>query len=374
MSDLITLRKKKSSKFYAVDLRIIENSELSWAAKGVWTYLISRPDGWAVNRSDLLGKSKDGDTALRKILKDLEDAGLLKIERQKVQGKFGPTIWTVFEEPFEVLPYVENPHVENPHVENPQAEDPHVEKPHVENPHDLQSTSITNYPLTNYQSTNNQQTKSASADLQEFDDADFCDASQKPIRVPRNQRDFEEPLHPESEPKELTTIQQMAAELITLGVDQIMAESLVINHKQVVRNQLDWLPHRNAKNPAGYIVQAIKGNYEPPKHIAEELKAKAESEAHAARIQAQKEAWEKHEKERLEDEKKRQSEQLAWWESLSDEQKAEHKRKQQEAVELEKQKQMQAMSEAKKKILAAKVNAEKWQLNRFNQNNQAVGG
>ena len=196
----------------------------------------------------------------------------------------------------------------------------------------------------------------------------------KPIRVPRNQRDFEEPLYPETEPKVLTPIQQMAAKLIALGVDQITAESLVINHKEIVRNQLDWLPHRNAKSPAGYIVQAIKGNYEPPKHIAEELKAKAESEAHAARIQAQKEAWEKAEKERLEAEKKRQAEHLAWWESLSDEQKTEHKRKQQEALELQKQQQIQAMSEAKKKILAAKVNAEKWQLNRFNQNNQAVGG
>lgn len=373
MSDLITLRKKKSSKFYSVDLRIIENAELSWAAKGVWTYLISRPDGWAVNRSDLLGKSKDGDTALRKILKDLEDAGLLKIERQKVQGKFGPTVWTVFEEPFDVSPYVEKPHVENPHVENPQAEKPHVEKPHVENPHDLKRTSITNYPLTNNQKTKNQQTTPHTPQGGPVRDDDFL-VSSKPIRVPRNQRDFEEPLNPETEPKELTPIQQMAAELIALGVDQITAESLVINHKEIVRNQLDWLPHRNAKNSAGYIVQSIKGNYEPPKHIAEELKAKAESEAHAARIKAQKEAWEKAEKERLDSEKKRQAEQLAWWESLSDEQKEEHKRKQQEAIELQKQQQIQAMSEAKKKILAAKVNAEKWQLNRFNQNNQAAGG
>ncbi len=154
MSDLITLRKKKSSKFYSVDLRIIENSELSWAAKGVWTYLISRPDGWAVNRSDLLGKSKDGDAALRTILKDLEEAGLLKIERLKVKGRFGPTVWIVSEEPdFE---HVENPQVDSAQVEKPHVENPHTEKPHVENPHDLESTSLTNYHLTNYQDTKDQ--------------------------------------------------------------------------------------------------------------------------------------------------------------------------------------------------------------------------
>lgn len=154
MSDLITLRKKKSSKFYSVDLRIIENSNLSWGAKGVWTYLISRPDGWAVNRSDLLGKSKDGDTALRAILKELTEAGLLKIERVKVKGKFGPTVWIVSED--YDLSDVENPHVEKPCVEKPHVVNPQAEKPHVENPHDLESTSITNYLLTNYQDTKDQ--------------------------------------------------------------------------------------------------------------------------------------------------------------------------------------------------------------------------
>lgn len=371
MSELITLRKKKSSKFYPVDLRVIENESLSWAAKGVWTYLISRPDGWKVNRTDLLSKGKEKDSALRAILKELEKAGLLKIERLPAQGgKFGPTVWTVSED-------IDYPHVEEPQAEKPCVEKPHVEKPHVENQHDLQSTCITNYHLTKNQKTKNQDQNTPltphGGDVSDFENS-VSIQNQKPIRVPRNQRDFESPLHPETEPKDLTPIQQMAAELVALGVDQIMAESLVINHKQVVRNQLDWLPHRNAKNPAGYIVQAIKNNFDPPKHIAEEIKAKAESDAHAARIQAQKEVWEKQQKEQLEAEKKRQAEQLAWWESLSDEQKVEHNRKQQEAAELEKQRNLQAMSEAKKKILAAKINAEKWQLTRFNQNNQAVGG
>lgn len=286
MSDLITLRKKKSSKFYSVDLRIIENSELSWAAKGVWTYLISRPDGWAVNRSDLLGKSKDGDTALRKILKDLEEAGLLKIERQKVQGKFGPTVWTVFEEPIEVSPYVENPHVEIPHVENPQAEDPHVEKPHVENPHDLKRTSITNYPLTNNQSTKNQQTTPHTPQGGQVRDDDFV-VSSKPIRVPRNQRDFEEPLHPETGSKELTPIQQMAADLVALGVDQFTAETLVMTHKHAVRQQLDWLPHRNAQIPAKYIVKAIRENYAAPKALLEQQAETGRKEAAIAEAERQ---------------------------------------------------------------------------------------
>lgn len=157
MSELITLRKKKSSKFYSVDLRIIEADSLSWAAKGVWTYLISRPDGWVVNRSDLLSKGKEKDSALRTIIKELEGVGLLKIERLKAPGgKFAPTVWVVSEEPD--FPHVEEPQEEKPHVDFPHVDKPHVDEPRVGNQHDLQIPSY-KYPLTNNQYTKDQKEK-----------------------------------------------------------------------------------------------------------------------------------------------------------------------------------------------------------------------
>jgi len=118
---------------------------------------------------------------------------------------------------------------------------------------------------------------------------DFEESVQEPrrISVPRNQRDFEEPLHPEPEPKELTPIQQMVAELVNLGVDQITADALVINHKDAVRSQLDWLPHRNAQIPAKYIVKAIRENYAAPKALLEQQAETGRKEAAIAEADKQ---------------------------------------------------------------------------------------
>ncbi len=39
----------------------------------------------------------------------------------------------------------------------------------------------------------------------------------------------------------------------------------------VVRRQLEWMPHRGAKNPARYLVAAIENNYEAPVAVRSEL-------------------------------------------------------------------------------------------------------
>ncbi len=33
---------------------------------------------------------------------------------------------------------------------------------------------------------------------------------------------------------------------------------------EIVGNQLDWMPHRGAKNPGRYLISAIENNYDPP--------------------------------------------------------------------------------------------------------------
>lgn len=38
----------------------------------------------------------------------------------------------------------------------------------------------------------------------------------------------------------------------------------------VVRRQLEWMPHRGAKNPARYLVAAIENNYDPPVAVRSE--------------------------------------------------------------------------------------------------------
>jgi DnaD/phage-associated family protein len=126
----------KDNPYVMIDRRIIDNTGLSFKAKGILTYLLSRPDGWEVNLIDLANRGTDGIDAVKSGVKELKDAGYLRHSgTRKVDGQFGTVIWEVYE-----VPQVDNPLTDtptgavSPQVEKPQVEKPQVEKPQVDNP------------------------------------------------------------------------------------------------------------------------------------------------------------------------------------------------------------------------------------------------
>lgn len=76
-NNLITIRNKKNENFKTISLENVQDKELSWKAKGIHNYLITRPDGWVVNQSDLCGRSLDGQESLRSGINELILAGYL---------------------------------------------------------------------------------------------------------------------------------------------------------------------------------------------------------------------------------------------------------------------------------------------------------
>ncbi len=54
-----------------IDKTFIEDPNLKWQSKGLMAYLLSRPDSWIVNQSDLINRANDGETAVRTALLDL---------------------------------------------------------------------------------------------------------------------------------------------------------------------------------------------------------------------------------------------------------------------------------------------------------------
>lgn len=82
---------------YAVlAMAIVEDSRLSWKAKGIMAYLASRPQGWKINETDLINRSTDGRDAVRAGLNELTEAGYLVRERQvNTEGRFDKTIWHI---------------------------------------------------------------------------------------------------------------------------------------------------------------------------------------------------------------------------------------------------------------------------------------
>jgi hypothetical protein len=114
-----------------------EDKRLSWGARGLLAYLLTKPDNWEVMFNDLLNQAPDQRTALRSVIKELEKYGYLR--RRRIQGEKGKFVWVtdVYEAPLppdEEQRDSDNPSVGFPSVENQPMDEPSVGFPPVENP------------------------------------------------------------------------------------------------------------------------------------------------------------------------------------------------------------------------------------------------
>ena len=73
--------KKRELPFVQIDKRPIEDKRLSWKAKGLLLYLISKPDDWQIFLADLMKRSTDKRTAVSNGLEELEKHHYLEKER-----------------------------------------------------------------------------------------------------------------------------------------------------------------------------------------------------------------------------------------------------------------------------------------------------
>jgi uncharacterized phage protein (TIGR02220 family) len=83
-------RQKRKENFTVINNDILQNSKLSWAAKGMLVYLLHLPDGWQINVADLSNRSKNGRDGTAGIIKELMNAGYIsrvKIKNEKAQFK-----------------------------------------------------------------------------------------------------------------------------------------------------------------------------------------------------------------------------------------------------------------------------------------------
>lgn len=92
------LRKQQRTTYTVIDNDAVRNTDLSWRATGLLVYLLSLPDDWSVNVTDLSRRKVDGKTATRSTMQELEDAGYLTVEVE-FDGTLRRHIWIVSEEP-----------------------------------------------------------------------------------------------------------------------------------------------------------------------------------------------------------------------------------------------------------------------------------
>jgi hypothetical protein len=95
MTDAIL--KRPNVPFTQVPNSVLEDDDLSFRAKGLLAYLISRPPGWQFRQSHLAQVSTDGRTSVRSALDELESADYLARDRlRRDDGTLGPYQFTLF--------------------------------------------------------------------------------------------------------------------------------------------------------------------------------------------------------------------------------------------------------------------------------------
>ena len=97
---IIKTKKGKSKDFTIVSNSIITNNGLSYKARGILIYLLSKPDNWIVRVQDIAKQAPEmGESAVRSGLKELKLAGYAALKQIRENGRAVGKQWVVYEEP-----------------------------------------------------------------------------------------------------------------------------------------------------------------------------------------------------------------------------------------------------------------------------------
>lgn len=86
--------RNQKKNFTMVSNEILNDNRLSWKAKGILSYLLSKPDGWEAQIEDLYKKASDGYSSLRSGIEDLILCGYMELkniydeEENKFTGRY----------------------------------------------------------------------------------------------------------------------------------------------------------------------------------------------------------------------------------------------------------------------------------------------
>lgn len=118
------IRQKRKERFSIVDNKIIEDKRLSFKARGLLIYMLSKPDDWKFYTDELVKRSaKDGISAIKSALREIEAAGyLVRQQGHKKNGQFTSQDW--------ILTDIS---ASSPQAEKPPADKPSTEKPPADN-------------------------------------------------------------------------------------------------------------------------------------------------------------------------------------------------------------------------------------------------
>lgn len=112
---MTVFRINKTQNYSVISNKFLNDDNLSWKAKGILTWLLSRQDGWKPLLIDMQQRSKDGRDSTAAGINELVDYGY--IVRHKIRddkGLLKGYEYQVYEESVNGLSVTENPNTEKP--------------------------------------------------------------------------------------------------------------------------------------------------------------------------------------------------------------------------------------------------------------------
>lgn len=96
------IRKDRNNPYVMINKTFVHDERLSYKAKGILLYLLSRPDDWQVYEIEIMKHAKDGRDSVRGGIKELIEAGYIdRAQKRDENGKFVGYNYDVFEVPTE---------------------------------------------------------------------------------------------------------------------------------------------------------------------------------------------------------------------------------------------------------------------------------
>lgn len=131
------IRAPRRNRYLVLDQRIVDDTRLSWAARGMLAYLLSRPDNWEVRVKDLQRRGNLGRDGTYKLISDLRSTGYVEFQQARdARGCIRGGSYIVREIP--------NP----PHPESPDTDVPEPAAPYPVDPEALTTTEVNLLPST----------------------------------------------------------------------------------------------------------------------------------------------------------------------------------------------------------------------------------
>lgn len=156
MSNTI-IRAPRRDRFVVMDQRAIEDERLSWAARGLLGYLLSKPDDWKVLVNDLRKRGDLGRDGIYKLLKELRTFGYARFVRLRDrQGRIRGGYYMIREI------------ADSPDPDLPDTAAPHTAEPAPANPGALPTTDLNPRRTTTTTPTTTQECSSSENDAVEF--------------------------------------------------------------------------------------------------------------------------------------------------------------------------------------------------------------